>query len=74
MLQILEKVCVGREDITFHPKSSVEEYGYWTCLYCLNNGKTLSVILVHPYNVDKELIKVIYDCLIEVIDYIKNDK
>ena len=44
------------------------------CLYCLNNGKTLSVILVHPYNVDQKLIKVIYDSLIEVIDFIKNDK
>ena len=67
------KVCVGREDITFHPKSGVNEYGYWTCLYCLNNGKTLSVILVHPYNVDQKLIKIIYDSLIEVIDFIKND-
>ena len=67
------KVCVGKEDVTFHPKSNVNEYGYWTCLYCLNNGKTLSVILVHPYNVDKALIDTIYDCLIEVINLIKND-
>ena len=68
------KVCVGREDVSFHPKSSVNEYGYWTCLYCLNNGKVLSVILVHPYNLDKELVKIIYDNLIEVINFIKNDK
>ena len=67
------KVCVGKEDISFHPKSNVNEYGYWTCLYCLNNGKTLSVILVHPYNVDKALIDTIYDCLIEVINLINND-
>ena len=67
------KVCIGKEDISFHPKSNVNEYGYWTCLYCLNNGKTLSVILVHPYNVDKALIDTIYDCLIEVINLINND-
>lgn len=68
------KVCVGKEDVTFHPKSNVNEYGYWTTLYSLNNGKTLSVILVHPYNVDKELINTIHDCVIEMIDFIKNDK
>ena len=68
------KVCVGKEDISFHPKSNVDEYGYWTTLYCLNNGKTLSVILVHPYNVEKELIKTIHDGVIEMIDFINNDK
>ena len=68
------KVCVGREDISFYPKSSVNEYGYWTCLYCLNNEKTLSVILVHPFNVEENLIKVIYNSLIEIINFIKNDK
>ena len=67
------KVCIGKEDISFHPKTNVNEFGYWTCLYCLNNGKTLSVILVHPYNVDKALIDTIYDCLIEVINLINND-
>lgn len=68
------KVCVGREDVSFNPRSNVDEYGYWTCLYSLNNGKTLSVILVHPYNVEKEFINLIYDSLIEVINYIKDDK
>ena len=67
------KVCDGREDVTFHPKSVVDENGYWTCLYSLNNGKTLSFILVHPYNVDKELVNVIRDTLNEVIEFIKND-
>ena len=43
-------------------------------LYSLNNGKTLSVILVHPYNVEKEFINLIYDSLIEVINFIKDDK
>ena len=68
------KVCIGREDIFFYPKSSVKEYGYWTCLYCLNNEKTLSVILVHPFNVEENLIKEIYNSLIEIINFIKNDK
>jgi hypothetical protein len=68
------KVCVGREDVSFNPRSNVDEYGYWTCLYSLNNGKTLSVILVHPYNVEKEFINLIYDSLIEVINFIKDDK
>ena len=67
------KVCVGKEDITFHPKSNVDENGYWTCLYSLNNGKTLSVILVHPYNVDELLVKIIKDTLNEIINFIKND-
>ena len=68
------KVCVGREDISFNPKSNVDEYGYWTCLYSLNNGKVLSIILVHPYNLEKEFIQIIYESIIEVIDLIKNDK
>ena len=68
------KVCVGKEDVSFHPKSNVNEYGYWTTLYCLNNGKTLSVILVHPYNVEKELVNTIYDSVMEMINFIKDDK
>lgn len=66
------KVCLGREDITVTYK--INEYEYFIGLYCLNNGKIWSVISIHPYNIEKEFISTIYDSLIEVINFIKDDK
>ena len=36
------KICVGK-NASFYPRSNSDEYGFWTCLYSINNGKILSV-------------------------------
>ena len=57
----LGKTCVGMDDLTWRSTSPVDENGYWPNLYCFNNGIIFSIVLVHPYNIDKKYIDCIYE-------------
>ena len=68
----LGKVCVGKKDVKFGLKSDITEDGYWPNLYCFNNNETFSLILLHPNNIEKKFIDIIYDTIVEIINFINN--
>ena len=41
-------------------------------LECFNNNETFSLVLLHPYNIEKNFIDNIHDTAVEIIEFIKN--
>ena len=68
----LGKVCVGKKDVKFGLKYDITEDGYWPNLYCFNNNETFSLILLHPNNIEKKFVDIIYDTIVEIINFINN--
>ena len=70
----LGKVCVGKKEVKFGLKFDVTEDGYWPNLYCFNNNETFSLVLLHPYNIDKNFVETIRDTAKEILDFIYQNK
>ena len=66
----LGKVYVGKKDDKFGLKFDVTEEGYRPNLYCFNNNETFSLVLLHPYNIDKKFMDIIHDTSLEILNYI----
>ena len=63
-----------KENVRFGLFMPVLEWGYWPNLYAFHNSKIICFTFERPFNVDQKYVNTIHNSIIEIFNFIKENK